>query len=52
MLLGYRFSFFNGLFDTAHHVKRLLRNVVVLSVDNALETSNGPSTKQTYLAIL
>ena len=42
------FGFLDRFFDTADHVERLLRQVIVVAVENALEASDGvPSGKRT-----
>src|SRR6266566_8667296 len=35
-----RLRFFDGLFDAAYHVKRLLRQMIVFAVDDGLETAD------------
>lgn len=35
------FGFLDRFFDTADHVERLLRQVIVVAVENALEASDG-----------
>src|SRR6058998_1911499 len=35
------FGFFEHFFDRADHVKRLLRNVIILAFDDFLEAANG-----------
>src|SRR5207302_7636478 len=35
-----RLRFFDGLFDAAYHVERLLRQVIVFAIDDGLETAD------------